>query len=390
MAAGQRLGFRGLFAGAIARAAPPHLPPGEFPAPPGLGDLAKLEPGQIEKLAAWFAVWDAPLAELRAAAQRPFAQLPGNYSSPELVPIPDFVAARSLAQAVAVRARVHLLLGRGEAAIEDLDALSAVMRGMDGTPSILVTSMIRCAIGGLYLDVVEEGFSRGLWSSQTLPGLQQRLGAADFLNGFVASVRDGERAGMCYLLEKLATARAREARQSLLQAITGGSGWEARLISLMPAGFIRRNQLLGAQLLQQSLAVIDPVERRYYPARAEEAKAAIDEAFARRRPGNMLAAMFIPNLGKASTTVARIQTRYILAAIYCALVRHRLERGNFPERLDLLAPEFMQSVPRDLVTGAAPIYRRVDSRCELYGVGPNGRDDGGAGDDWTWMQEPSK
>lgn len=366
---------------------PPYLPPGRFGSPPTMDELAALARDELEQLRAWFAAWDEALAELRSASQRPFAMLPGNYSSPEIAPIPDFVAARSLAQALAVRARVHLLLGQSGATREDLDALGAILKGLDGKPSTLVSAMIRCALAGLYLEIVEDGFARRLWKPENLAGLQERLLSIDLLEDYVSALRDGEQAAVCYLLEKLAADADRKNRQSVAQLIAGGNNWQEKALRLVPAGWIRKNQLLAARFLQLGMALIDPEEKRYFPAKAEQTFAAIDSEFRRRRPGNFLAAVCIPNFSRASSTVAKNQSRLQLAAINCALERHRHEKGEYPERLELLAPEHLARVPHDLVTGKAPIYRRLDlDRCVLYSVGPDGNDDGGSGDDWRWMQ----
>jgi hypothetical protein len=83
--------------------------------------------------------------------------------------------------------------------------------------------------------------------------------------------------------------------------------------------------------------------------------------------------------------------------IACALERYRLARGQFPESLDALAPEFIAKLPADVIGGAAYQYRRTqDGQFVLYSVGWNEIDDGGrnatngnAGDrlksDWVWQ-----
>jgi hypothetical protein len=87
------------------------------------------------------------------------------------------------------------------------------------------------------------------------------------------------------------------------------------------------------------------------------------------------------------------------ARVACALERFRLAHGKYPESLASLSPEFIATLPRDLVNGEALHYRRKgDSHFIIYSVGWNERDDGGvrgksldwranvdsAVGDWVW------
>jgi len=81
-----------------------------------------------------------------------------------------------------------------------------------------------------------------------------------------------------------------------------------------------------------------------------------------------------------------------------------LARGEFPDALDALAPQFIAQVPPDVIGGQPLKYRRnADGRFVLYSVGWNGREDGGVQvfekgsapkwdptqGDWVW-QYPEK
>jgi hypothetical protein len=55
-----------------------------------------------------------------------------------------------------------------------------------------------------------------------------------------------------------------------------------------------------------------------------------------------------------------------------------LARGNFPEALDALAPQFIDAVPHDVIGGEPLKYRReADGLFVLYSIGWNETDDGG-------------
>ena len=102
--------------------------------------------------------------------------------------------------------------------------------------------------------------------------------------------------------------------------------------------------------------------------------------------------MAIPNFVKAWQTTAHNQTLVNEAQIVCALERYRLAHGEYPETLDALVPQFIETIPHDIIGGAPLIYRpTVDGKFLLYSVGWNEKDDGGKNGgtdftrgDWVW------
>ena len=65
------------------------------------------------------------------------------------------------------------------------------------------------------------------------------------------------------------------------------------------------------------------------------------------------------------------------------LASFRSDHGNYPAKLDDLAPKYLGSVPNDLFSGKAPIYRIAANGYLLYSVGVNGQDEEGRGFDDT-------
>ena len=60
-----------------------------------------------------------------------------------------------------------------------------------------------------------------------------------------------------------------------------------------------------------------------------------------------------------------------------AIERFRIDRGHPPERLEELAPEYLDAIPQDPYDGQPLRYRRDESYYMLYSVGYNRRDNGG-------------
>jgi hypothetical protein len=60
-----------------------------------------------------------------------------------------------------------------------------------------------------------------------------------------------------------------------------------------------------------------------------------------------------------------------------ALAAYQRDHGRYPMSLDALAPKYLATVPQDLFTGKALVYRPSETGYLLYSFGVNGRDDEG-------------
>jgi len=80
------------------------------------------------------------------------------------------------------------------------------------------------------------------------------------------------------------------------------------------------------------------------------------------------------------------QTAVNHAILACALERHRLVHGEFPDSLESLVPTFLSRLPTDVLRGRPPGYYKNGNEYTLRGVGQNLRDDRkqAASDDWIW------
>ena len=66
-----------------------------------------------------------------------------------------------------------------------------------------------------------------------------------------------------------------------------------------------------------------------------------------------------------------------------ALAAYHGNHRRYPEKLDALAPRYLEGVPDDLFSGKALIYRSSGTGYLLYSVGVNGLDEGGHASDDT-------
>ena len=102
---------------------------------------------------------------------------------------------------------------------------------------------------------------------------------------------------------------------------------------------------------------------------------------------------FMPDYSKALQIFSYNQNLADEAQIVCSLERYRLTHGEYPETLDTLAPQFIETIPHDIIGGQPLHYRRMDDgKFLLYSIGWNETDDGGLpgtlsdvkNGDWVW------
>jgi len=74
-------------------------------------------------------------------------------------------------------------------------------------------------------------------------------------------------------------------------------------------------------------------------------------------------------------------TEELLLITSIALQRYKLQNGEYPERLEQLEPEFLDTVPTDLFSGNSLVYDGLaGDPFLLYSIGPNRKDDNGVHD----------
>ncbi len=91
----------------------------------------------------------------------------------------------------------------------------------------------------------------------------------------------------------------------------------------------------------------------------------------------VLSSMLIFPIDSVQRKFALAQTTVDEASVACALERHRLANGRYPETLAELVPSFLGAIPADIVSEAPLTLQQEGSRLILYSVGWNERDDSG-------------
>jgi len=337
--------------------------------------------------------------EIREALKRPYAMVPGDYSEPYLMPIPNFVTMRWLAQTLAQRVQCHILIGEPGKALPDLTLMHDVCRILEhqptGRPMTLVEAMINVAITGLYTETVKNGLRNHCWNEAELATLQAQLKEDNlrpylieaFRDERVHTVRLGERANF----EKLLNGElfGYHQKRPLLENLGAHMAF-----GLIPQGWIFQNLKLAVKLNQNLIESTDESSAQISPKKIESAMREMKSVTEHRTPFNLLASISVPNFTKAFQTFAYNQTMANETQIVCALERYHLARGGYPESLEYLVPQFMDKIPGDVISVEGLHYRRTNTGSFiLYSVGWNETDDDGRpgslndpkNGDWVWQ-----
>jgi hypothetical protein len=364
---------------------------------------------------------DPVLDELRGASARPYSRFNLRYENedPAAILLPHLSVLKHLCIVLQVRASAELVLGRAEDAFNDLALLFRLIKATQSEP-ILISQLVRLAEAQIVLNPIAQGLEARQWSEPQLRALQQQLQALDFCTD-IRRALDGERgffgSGILdYFRRSSSVERSRLVGLCLDSlSLEGGSSpnqvrsdafWTGLWVGAAPSGWLDFEAVNYDRAFQEYvLPAIDSEHGVVNPAASERA-AALREAQTREyksmsaafRHHQFFARLMLFSATNTVQNTARAQTGIELAALACALERHRLAHGEYPATLDALVPEFIARVPHEVVNGQPLRYQFTDKdHFRLYSVGWNQKDEGGTivltngggvdwqRGDWVWQ-----
>jgi hypothetical protein len=343
--------------------------------------------------------FQAQMDELETASHRQFCRFNIAYDNenPAAILLPHLAVLKSQANVFRLRASAQVAVGQTAESLKDIEMafyLSDVVK--DPT---LISYLVRIAICGIALQPVWEGLAEHKWSDAQLVELQLRLGKYDLLADYNDALH-GERAFSLAILEFQRTHRDVDVMSDDAEASGSGSR------NYMPSGFFYQNAVSIVRMHEEILFQLsDPamhrIRRDKFPTEPDAFKTV--SGFYRYK---VFAALLLPSLQGSAQKFAATQTKIDQALVACALERYRLKNGAFPDSLDALKPQFIGSIPNDVINGKPLNYRRKDDgNFILYSVGWNEKDDGGTvvtigksenkgidlnQGDWVWPEYPPK
>ncbi len=97
--------------------------------------------------------------------------------------------------------------------------------------------------------------------------------------------------------------------------------------------------------------------------------------------GNVLVGLLMPAVLKVQQARDRCDQMQANLYLAFALAAYRCDNGSYPKNLEALMPKYMDKIPNDLFSGKPLVYKPDEKGYLLYSVGVNGSDDGGR-DQW--------
>ena len=339
---------------------------------------------------------DGELAEITQALRRPYSRFPISYDqhpifSLRLVHVSPLIA---LGRLFLLRACAEFADGQSDQAMSDAVSLLRLSQVVRNEP-IYMSKLVEVVLIRLGTSLIWVGLADRRWNESQLATLQDELQKIDLLTQFSAA-QQGERVFFIDTLEWLAEQDSAQRVKTYRSFLASNQkvDWATELLR-MPHFILNKASVAGSEYFDQYLLpILDLGERRFYPERAALAAKIFETQF-KRDPFKGLwqtSSLFYPQIAYAQTSLDE-------AILACALERYHLSQGNYPEKLDVLVPQYISRLPHDLVSGKPLIYQLSDKgRFILYSTGWTGKDNQGklksAGDfdirtdNWVWQYPP--
>jgi hypothetical protein len=320
---------------------------------------------------------EADLAELQGEAmKRPLARWPVHYDTDFVAGIllPHLGDIRRINQTLQVRSAARLAAGEVAGGLADIQLGLRLADSAASDPFLISLLVQEFAVEDI-LQPVREGIARHQFSETQLAALQQQLAGEDFFKAYERALQ-GERA-----MEDQWEHVSSKALMELFRGMNIDREAERNvwlLLQFAPRGWIYQNQLTLCR-------VTDRFWRRAIDGRSHQAFPAMTKD-SDKIPGESTGVFSIITkhvfsyriMKPAPLETAWHQTVVDETVLACALERYRLAHGDYPETLEVLAPQFIAQVPHDVIGGGPLKYRRTgDGMFVLYSIGWNEKDDGG-------------
>lgn len=329
--------------------------------------------------------YDSTLEELREASRMPYSRFPLEYhkDDPAMVYLPHLAKFKQCAEFLRLRTAAELQAGQTERAAADVKLMCYLVDAPRVEP-FLISHLVRIGVLDMTLQPIYEGLAAHKWSDAQLVALDSELSKFDLLTDYQLTIRS-EVIFSAKMTDYIQRTRKITPYFNLFNdGQSHSDGWDF-VCYLAPSGWFQQNKIRFSEFyLQMELPAVSVENRRFFPKPAMEAEANLDASMAHFTPYNALKNIFLSQLhrwfnGKfiPAMKFSATQESVDLARVAVALERYRLAHGDYPDLLDVLAPQFIDKVPHDLIGGQPLKYRKTDNNFVLYSIGWNEKDDGG-------------
>lgn len=284
--------------------------------------------------------------------------------------LPHAQEVRTVGELLSLQAAWFAQEGQIDEALRATRGVLNVGRSMGDEPT-LISQLVRIALVIRSIQTLERVLAQGEASEAELMETQRLLKSeVDEGPSLMWKAMRAERGAVFETLNRVADGK------KSLEGLHGNNHqmthWDHLTLQLFWRSRIRRSQAAYLEWMNQVVigAPLPPKEARETFARIES-----DCNDKKSSSDHTIAVLFMSSFTKVLDAYYRRQAQADCAALAVACERYRMKRGQWPEALDEVAPEFIDRVADDPFGESALRYRRTEDGIVIYSVGSDGKDD---------------
>ncbi|MCC7376309.1 MAG: hypothetical protein IT581_16745 [Verrucomicrobiales bacterium] len=345
---------------------------------------------------------------LQAALERPYRRLPLDLSSGfSKMRIAHLGPLKSAVMCLGVSAIEAARRGDFENAMTDLQLARVVEKDLESEP-LFISQLVRLACNSINLRHAWVVLHTASWTPEQLKRLQNHVASGPAAIAPILRGLQGERAGVLPELQGRGGYEVTEvfglsgssppaggAAQTLeVPATVDEAVGMAEPVLVRVVNFLLTRIVFpiwyfgwGDQAIVEYLRAMEVLleSGRQAVSSVEMTRRLNNDLLPRIRPGpgysrlrSLFASSLMAAFEKAVSRGFRAETEQALLTSEIAVRRYLAQRGQLPETLEMLVPEYLEAVPVDRMDGQPIRYRReAVGGFVLWSVGEDGKDDGG-------------
>ena len=315
----------------------------------------------------------AAIAKAREALRLQHFRFPADFSYAVETELPHLGLLKNLARIVALQSALAAEDGHADEWPDQTGMVLNLAATIDEEPTI-ISHLVRNAIVRMAVSVTERGMNRAIPGDEASHKLQDAFARVGTTN-LLARALIGERA-LDIPIFRLSWSEIQNFSrngedENQPRKPQRYSGKPQFIIWL--SGFFERdlNYYLRTMNRGISLAQLPPPENLVLTNALQNAgQVAQTNSY-------LYSAMLLPAFSNVARREASTQAQVELAQVAMAAARFHGAHGSWPENLNELKPQFLDSVSTDPFDGAPLRYRRLNKGCVIYSIDSDGQDDGG-------------
>ncbi len=328
----------------------------------------RLTPEQAERLRAALQAVAPAVAEARKLAGLPRGRHHITYRRVVLnTLLEDQDGVRAVAALLKHDALRRAYAGDMAGALVSCQAALNAGRSIGDEPTA-ISQLIRNAGVTISCQAAERVLAQGEAGPDDLAALQRAFEEEDRHPGLLVSMR-GERAAQYELYDAVEKGEVDPEDFSDRPAPPEGGA--------SPLGWALRDRFRSELPPMLAMMTRHVEASRLPPHQQAAAERQISADVERLARDKVLTKLLMPSFTRVGEAERRRHALVRCMAVALAAERHRRQRGDWPESLAKLTPDFLKEVPLDPFDGRPLRYRQVEDGTVVYSVGPDGRDNGG-------------